>query len=177
MSEIIIPNVRQNEFLISRCDWLYHEMSRRGYSFNLEKARSLADLEDRVFVRAEPCRDGAPPGDLFEPQYGQMGSYGVFFGDNPHSLMHHNICEYYLVRGKDIIDPTFPVILFPSDDYTRYITKIADEEHCNFEKLGDCLKIDEIVHKNRIVYDTRSGVLTVPFPLRRNVCERIETPR
>jgi len=154
-------------FLQMRSRWLSYELERQGLQFAQSPVNSQDDLFNRVFVRAEPCSETVRRKQTFVPQSGQMASQGVFFGDNPHSLMHHDTCVYFVAYGRRILLPSHPIVLFPSLAYSALAASIILEKGYRPGSIAGGCEVDAEIYGNNVVYDCRSGVLTLPYPLDR----------
>ncbi|MEK7534677.1 MAG: hypothetical protein AAB600_05080 [Patescibacteria group bacterium] len=98
----------------------------------------------------------------FQPQSGQMGSYGVFLGDCLTALMHYKSGAYYLF-DRDTIDGDW--LSIPSESYTEQMKRIGRQHNLRIERLSDGLMAETILFKHSVTYQPTTGIVTVPYPL------------
>lgn len=95
----------------------------------------------------------------FHPQYGQMGSYGIFFGDCLTAIMHYNPGAYYLF-DRDLFDVDW--LRIPSDEYTERVSSIGIQYNLRIEHSNDGLVAEETLFKHSATYQSITGIATIP---------------
>lgn len=98
----------------------------------------------------------------FQPQSGQMGSYGVFLGDCLTSLMYYDHGAYYLF-DRDTINADW--LSIPSENYTEQMKRIGRQHNLRIERLSDGLMAETILFEHSVTYQPATGIVTVPYPL------------
>lgn len=118
----------------------------------------------RWLLRGESNRDRLlnPDQRNFQPQPGQMGSYGVFLGDCLVSLMYYNPGAYYLF-DRDVISANW--LCVPSESYTEQIERIGRQHNLRIERLNDGVEAEMILFKHSTTYQPTIGVVTIPYAL------------
>ncbi len=118
----------------------------------------------RWLIRGESSSDRLliPDQQVFKPQSGQMGSYGVFLGDCLAPLMYHSPGAYYLF-DKDKLDIDW--LRVPSSDYNKEIERIGKDHNLRLEELNGGLNAETMLFKRFATYQPNKGVATIPYPL------------
>jgi hypothetical protein len=116
-----------------------------------EPARSIllrGDTSFKHLTQSEP----------FEPFAGEMGTFGVFLGDNLAVLPLGGI--YYVYKNLPI-----DWVEMNSNKFTELRNKTASEKGLDTKTIGGSVEADTCVYKQVPVYDSQQGIYTLPNEL------------
>lgn len=129
-----------------------------------ERPNPDAKIPRRWLLRGESTKDRLLDINQrnFQPQAGQMGSYGVFLGDCLAPLMHYVPGAYYLF-DRDTINANW--LCVPSEKYTEQMEIIGRQYNLKIESVSNGLIAETILFKYSATYQPTIGIVTIPYPL------------
>ena len=99
---------------------------------------------------------------LFQPNAGQMGSHGVFFGDCLSPIMYPNPGAYYVFDTNSLEANWLPI---PSETYTMSVDQISKQYSLKVEKIADGIMAENILFQRLSTYQHHHGIVTIPYPI------------
>ena len=160
-------------------------MSERGYAEQILSQREQLHsflLEHQIIVPQEPLLDPrvkAPREWLirgeshkerllnakqnnFNPQSGEWGTYGIFFGDCMKPLMYPHSGGYYLFRTEDLRNNW---MVDPSPEYERALSEIAQGDRLNLSSISGGVEATDKLYHSHNIYQAKRGIATVTSSL------------
>lgn len=98
----------------------------------------------------------------FAPQSGEMGTYGVFFGDCLKPLIYPQNGLFYIYGRNDVADTW---LVDPSTAYKEEYANAALQHNLNPTSISEGIVAQEWVYRQHNVYQAKRGIATVASPL------------